>query len=360
MKRLFVAAGALVWSVAAIAQQMPQSLPASSVLGRLGNGPGPAQAIPFSVLYQNLLQTVPANPWTIKMNNSASAAVPTDVTIDALTIKSNPASLDEVPIWDSATSTMKKATLANVSTVGSVASINGLTGTLTLFGAFNSGNTLYTPQSGGYLNKLRNSSLVAWFHGCVGSACTITTSGGWCAEGIYVKPTGASVTCQQQTASGCPTGSLTYNCVKITSAASVTAIQVRFVVESYDAAPLAGQQTTFQFLWKNACGASVTPTIQANYPTAQDNYTSVSTDLSSANLQATTNGTSQTEAYSWAPNSGITAGDSIDIGFGACGASNSDSFTIAGGFDWRATPGPATGTVSSPPTPEIRTAAEDI
>ena len=222
----------------------------------------------------------------------------------------------------------------------------------------NAGNpcTFYTP--GGFVNALRNNSLTSWFHGCVSAACTITTAGGWCAEGVYVKPTGASVTCQQTTT--CPTGNLTYACLKITSASSVTAIQVRFVVESYRAASLAGAQTTFQMLALNNCGSSVTPTIAANYPTAQDNYASTGGDLSSANLQAIANAASGTEAYSWQASASITAGKSIDIGLGSCGASGSDSFTIGGGFDWRATPGASTGTISSPPPPEIRNAQDDV
>lgn len=207
----------------------------------------------------------------------------------------------------------------------------------------------------GFLNALRNSSMTAWFHGS--GTLTITTAGGWCAEGIYVKPTGASVTCQQTTT--CPTGNPTYYCLKITSATSVTAIQVRFVVESFTAAKLAGLQTTFQFLALNNCGASVTPTIQALYPTAQDNYTATGTDLSSANMQAIANGASQTEAYSWQASANVDNGNSIDIGLGACGASASDSFTIGGGFDWRATTGATTGTIASPPTPEIQDPASD-
>lgn len=161
--------------------------------------------------------------------------------------------------------------------------------------------TTISVDSGGFRNALRNSSLTAWFHG-VGSL-TIATSGGWCAEGIYVKPTGASVTCQQTTT--CPTGNPTFWCVKITSAASVTAIQVRFVVESLTAAKFAGLQTTFQFLALNNCGASVTPTIQALYPTAQDDYTTTGTDLASANMLAIANSASQVEAYSWSTSANI-------------------------------------------------------
>ena len=246
-----------------------------------------------------------------------------------------------------------------VSASGTVTSITGGQGCVSGTGgqtAITTSGTIYCAP--GSANKLRNSSLTAWSHGCVSAACTITTSGGWCAEGVYLKPTGASITCQQTQT--CPTGALTYNCLKVTSAPSVTEIVASFVVESYDATPLAGVQTTFQFRWLNNCGSSVTPAVSATYPTAQDNYTSTGSDLSSATMTATASSATQLEAYSWSASSSIKNGDSVDVSFGTCGASGSDSFTIAGGFDWRATPGVSTGIPANPPAPEIRDAFSDI
>jgi hypothetical protein len=53
--RLAAALLALLLAAPAGAQVNPQNLPANSVVGRLGVGPGPAQAVPFSILTNQLL-----------------------------------------------------------------------------------------------------------------------------------------------------------------------------------------------------------------------------------------------------------------------------------------------------------------
>src|SRR5258706_1789348 len=89
--------------------------------------------------------------WTLKCNNSSSSAAPTDVTIDGLTVKGSPTNSDEVPIWDAATSQMKKATLGSLpSGTATVTSFNTLTGAVTTNvtkQVFTSSGT-YTPTSG--------------------------------------------------------------------------------------------------------------------------------------------------------------------------------------------------------------------
>ena len=65
-----------------------------------------------------------------------------------------------------------------------------------------------------HVNVLRNSSLTAWFHGCVSGTCTHTTSAAtsnYSAEGVFILPTGASVTSQAVTT--CPTGNPAYYCL---------------------------------------------------------------------------------------------------------------------------------------------------
>lgn len=71
------------------------------------------------------------NAWTMKVNNSSSSATPTDVTIDGLTVKSTPTTSDEVPIWDAASSSMKKATLAAVASLATAGTTPILLQTLT-------------------------------------------------------------------------------------------------------------------------------------------------------------------------------------------------------------------------------------
>jgi hypothetical protein len=73
LSRIF-AIGLALAPLAAIAQQMPVNLPASTVFGRLANGPGPAQAIPFATLLANITGQQAAN--TIYAAPSGSAGLP--------------------------------------------------------------------------------------------------------------------------------------------------------------------------------------------------------------------------------------------------------------------------------------------
>ncbi len=57
--------------------------------------------------------------WTFKANNTSGSTTPTDVTIDGLTLKASPAPNDEIPLWDSTASAMKKATVATIVSSGS-------------------------------------------------------------------------------------------------------------------------------------------------------------------------------------------------------------------------------------------------
>lgn len=206
----------------------------------------------------------------------------------------------------------------------------------------------------GFVNRLRNSSLTAWFHGS--SSLTITTAGAWGAEGLYIVPTGASVTAVQ-IANGL-SGPLTFWAQKITGAASVTDVVVRFVVESYDAAALAGQQVTFQVPVLNNTGASITPTVTVKRANAQDaTYTNV--DVSAVALQTIANGATGVLSYCWAANALSFNGLSIDIDFGNNFSTTGKSIQIGGGFDLRVTPGIVTGAVANPAPPEIRDAASD-
>ena len=73
------------------------------------------------------------NAWTIKMNNTSSAATPTDTTIDGLTLKASPTTSDELPIWDVAGTAMKKATVSSIISAASQSPI--LLNTLTASGS---------------------------------------------------------------------------------------------------------------------------------------------------------------------------------------------------------------------------------
>lgn len=250
-------------------------------------------------------------------------------------------------------------TSAQVATAGGLT--NSGTCTITTTGVC----TVYTP--GGPLNTLRNASLTAWFHGTSGTATTTAATSNWTAEGVFVIPTGASVTWSQQNTSNCPTGNPTFNCVKVTGNTSVTDVKVRFVLESYTAAKLAGQTVTFQFLWTNNSGSSITPTVTTRFPTTQDgsvtsgaSWGASTQDLAASNMQACTNGSTCTEAYTLSVSSSATAGYEFVVDFGNNFGNVANTLTIGGGFDARVTPGVSTGANANPPPAEIRDPEADI
>jgi hypothetical protein len=258
----------------------------------------------------------------------------------------------------------------NASGVPSWASVAG-TGTVTSItitasgGAVTSGTcpsaittsgTCNIAAPGGFLNVLRNSSFSAWFHGCVASACTITTAGGWCAEGVWVLPTGASVTCQQITAT---TNSTPYYSMKITGAASVTDVKLRFVVESLQADLISNQNVTFQVNWINGTGGTVTPTLQTRYASAQDNWGTTATDLAATNMQACTSTSECTEAYTLAVSNLGSPGYDFNVDLGNNFSTTGKTATIVF-FDARVTPGVSTGANSNPPPFEMRDPESDL
>jgi hypothetical protein len=72
--------------------------------------------------------------YTIKANATGSSAVPTDVSIPALTQKASPVANDKIMIADSAASdALKYATVSSLASAGSVSSLNGQTGALVAY-----------------------------------------------------------------------------------------------------------------------------------------------------------------------------------------------------------------------------------
>ena len=206
-----------------------------------------------------------------------------------------------------------------------------------------------TGQAIGFVNKLRNGSFVVWPNGTSGSVTTSATgSASITASGWAAIATGATITWSQVTtgSNGSPQS------LKLTGATSVTDITLGQRIESYDAAPLAGQTCTFQITVTNNTGASITPTIATRYAGSTDVWTSPVADLAATNLQAVANGATATLAYTLSVSSNAVNGYEIKIDFGNNFSTNAKTVTVTAA-DFRVTPNVATGLNSSPPTPEL-------
>jgi hypothetical protein len=205
----------------------------------------------------------------------------------------------------------------------------------------------------GFVNKLRGNSLSQWYSGGVSTGITISTAGGWASEGVYVVPTGASVTASQVAS---PQAGGPYFALKILGASSNTDVKLRFPIESYDAAILAGQTVTFQVTYQNKSGGTITPTLTTKYAGSQDVWTSPTTDLSATSLQSCPNNSICTASYTLSATASANSGYTPTVDFGALTSGN---YIEIVSFDMRATPSVATGLNAAPPAPEILHPAED-
>lgn len=116
----------------AAAQVPPPTLPANTVYGRLGVGPGPGQAIPFATFLQQLGSPI-APAASILGNTTASAVASTPFAINAMTARGAPdASNDKLVIFNAATGTLQSITPGQIATAATagVSSLWGLTGAL--------------------------------------------------------------------------------------------------------------------------------------------------------------------------------------------------------------------------------------
>jgi YVTN family beta-propeller protein len=212
----------------------------------------------------------------------------------------------------------------------------------------------YNYLAGGLINKFRNGTMDIWQRGT--SAITVSTSGAYTADGWIVVPTGSSCTVA---ATNGRTGGLTYYSMLITGATSITDILLKQRIESYVAAPLAGQTVTVQAQVYNNTGGAITPTLTVKHAGSQDNWTSPTTDISAVNLQSCPNGAWTQVAYTFVASTSSSNGLEITIDFGNNFSSGSKSVQVTE-LDIRSTPGLSTGLNSSPPLPELRSITVEL
>jgi hypothetical protein len=206
------------------------------------------------------------------------------------------------------------------------------------------------PYASGYVNVLRDTTMVAWTKGISGTiAPAATGAAAIAASGWAILPTGASVTWAQDLTgqNGAPQS------LKITGATSVTDVVLGQRIESVDAARLAGQTVTFQIALFNGTGASITPQLATRVAGAADNWTGPVADLAATNLQPCAASTWCIESYAFAVSANAGFGYEVKVDLGNNFSTNA-KFVRVTAADLRVTPGAATGLVSSPPAPELR------
>lgn len=214
-------------------------------------------------------------------------------------------------------------------------------------------NALWVPQAGfaqGFTNKLRNGLFDVWQRG------TSLNVAGYTADGWMLAVAGvASLSVNQASPVGLP--GLTYNYAVITGASACTGASLHQRIESYIAAPLAGQNCTIQLLFLNNTGAAFAPTLTVVLPTAQDNYASTTTPVNAVAFQSCPNGVWTKIAYTFAMPAGANLGADIWVSFNVLN-SNAKTVQITQA-DLRATPGLPVGLNSAPPPSELRPISEE-
>jgi hypothetical protein len=215
----------------------------------------------------------------------------------------------------------------------------------------------------GFVNKFRNGTMLVSQRMAANTSKTLSTAAdAYWIDGWEYHITGANVTGYWQqspfTASSGNNPPYLPGYMEIKGAASNTGIDVYQKIESFDATALAGQVVTVQFQFYNNSGASITPTFQTCYASATDNFGTCTADVGATNMQACSNGSTCTEAYTFTASSNATNGYEVQFNFGAM-TSNSDIIEMSG-FDIRATPGVSTGLNSAPSTIELPTVAAEL
>lgn len=154
--------------------QLTGAIPATNMPGLVGDvvvSPGSlTSAISANAVTNG--QIAPMAAFTLKGNATSGSANPTDISIPALTQKVSPVSGDMLMIVDSAASNaLKFATVSSVATAGSVSSLGGTTGAITLGSGLNMASNVLQddPAMIGEIRQLAFNRIPANFLECNGS-----------------------------------------------------------------------------------------------------------------------------------------------------------------------------------------------
>lgn len=209
--------------------------------------------------------------------------------------------------------------------------------------------------TGGFVNKFRNAKFDIANRGTSGSVTTGNTN--ITVDGWYLGATGATAT-WSQFLGGDNAGNYG-SILQITGNASLTDVLFKQRIESTIAADLANKTVTVQFTIYNNSAASLTPTLTVKHATAQDNWGATGTDVSAVSLQAISNNTAATVAYTYTSPTTADNGVEVTIDFG--GALNTNGkFIYISRADIRPTPGVTLGLNATPPVIELRPISQSL
>lgn len=201
-------------------------------------------------------------------------------------------------------------------------------------------------------NAIRNGSMSIAQRGTSG---TITASTpGYTLDGWIVDSVGAN-TAWSQVYYGPSKG---FN-LKLVPAGTLTDLYVKQRIESTQMSQVGYQNQTFQALITNNTGASITPTLALNVPTAADNYGSVTQILAPTNLQTIANGASAVVSYTF---SGLSTADAngLEVILDFSSSVPSGGNVLITNVDVSPTPAYTTGLNNNPPSYKSRFVATEL
>lgn len=220
------------------------------------------------------------------------------------------------------------------------------------------GGQFVQSSASGFVNKFRNGTFDVWQRGTTSLATAsslatpcVATADGWC-----VVQTTAQGSCTK--AIGGIIGLGIINKLQCVGASSNADTLITQRIESYIAAPLEGNVVTFQIQFFQDTVSSVTPKLSACYASAQDNFTTCTSDLGATSLSSCATATWCTESYTFAAS--VNAINGYQITFDCNTALTALQHCYVAQADIRATPNATcNGTAppcvqTNPPPPELR------
>jgi hypothetical protein len=314
-------------------------------------------SVPFPFLADNVQMTVNAAPGTgpIVLNAAVpghqsftSANVPNGATIFYLAQDVSNVWEIGTGVYTSSNTTLSRNPILGSSGANTVVNLSSAA----IISLTVSVETLNNVNQGGLDNPFHNAGCNIAQRGT--GSIAVSTASAYTLDGWAIQPSGSSVTVTQAAGIGSSLHS-----IQITGATGNTQVAIVRRVESFIAAPFAGQTAILQFKINNNSGASITPSVSFSSPATQDVFTStLSAAATTTNTQACPNGATTLCAIAVTLSASITTGLQVAINLGAL-ASSSDTVQISE-IDMSLAPNATVGLIASPPSARLARIDEDL